>query len=186
MPTPEVFYLHLCGEQRGPYTIPQIDHLLNSKLIPEETLYWREGLEQWQPVTELVPLRRPPNRLKRVILGLVIAAPLLLLALLFGPPLIEGWREATANDFTFEDAYWKARDVVRQHHAGNGSLVAFSDYDSAAVELLKTHEARLVLQGQITALGGTAKTMTWHVQLRYDPAKSEWSALEVQARPRLP
>ena len=57
MLSPEVFYLHIQGEQRGPYTIPQIDHLLNSGLIAEETLYWREGLDQWQPVTSLVRLR---------------------------------------------------------------------------------------------------------------------------------
>ena len=61
MISPEIFYLHLEGEQRGPYTAPQIDHLLNSGLIAEETLYWREGLEQWQPVTSLVKLRRPGN-----------------------------------------------------------------------------------------------------------------------------
>ena len=61
MISPEVYYLHIQGEQRGPYTIPQIDHLLNSGLIAEETLYWREGLEQWQPVTSLVSLRRKVN-----------------------------------------------------------------------------------------------------------------------------
>ena len=50
MRSPEVFYLHIHGEQLGPYTVPQIDHLLNTGLIAEETLYWCEGLEQWAPV----------------------------------------------------------------------------------------------------------------------------------------
>src|ERR1700733_12019673 len=74
MISPEIFYLHIHGEQRGPYTVPQIDHLLNSGLIAEETLYWREGLEQWQPVTSLVKLRRPGNPWVKplIILGIVV------------------------------------------------------------------------------------------------------------------
>src|SRR3954467_11636237 len=100
MPTPEVFYLHLCGEQRGPYTIPQIDHLLNSGLIAEETLFWREGLEQWQPVTDLVVKRILPNPWRRAVLVLAIVAPLAALAWFFGTTLIEGWNEVTANSFT--------------------------------------------------------------------------------------
>src|SRR5260221_4662987 len=69
MISPEIFYLHLEGEQRGPYSIPHIDHMLNSGLIPEETLYWREGLEQWQPVTSLAQLCKRANPwLKRIII----------------------------------------------------------------------------------------------------------------------
>ena len=52
--SPEVFYLHINGEQRGPYTVQHIDHLLNSGLIAEETLFWREGLEQWQPTRSML------------------------------------------------------------------------------------------------------------------------------------
>ena len=71
MISPEIFYLHIHGEQRGPYTIPQIDHLLNSGLIAEETLYWREGLDQWQPVTSLV-LSSPVERRKYAVTGKLI------------------------------------------------------------------------------------------------------------------
>src|SRR5436305_15171705 len=106
MISPEIFYLHIHGEQRGPYTIPQIDHLLNSGLIAEETLFWREGLEQWQPVTGLVTKRRVPNRWRRAAVAVAILAPLAVCAWIFGPPLVDGWNEATANAFTLEDAYW--------------------------------------------------------------------------------
>ena len=70
--SPECFYLLIDGEQRGPYTVKQIDHLLNSGLIREDATFWREGLEQWQPVTNLVQLRRPKSSwLKR---GLMLGA----------------------------------------------------------------------------------------------------------------
>src|SRR6478752_1600484 len=113
MISPEIFYLHIHGEQRGPYTIPQIDHLLNSGLIAEETLYWREGLEQWQPVTSLVKLRRRANPwLKRLII-LGILAVFLLLGQFFGSTALLGWREASQHDYTAQAAYWRARGVVR-------------------------------------------------------------------------
>src|SRR3954454_5664275 len=99
MPTPEVFYLHLCGEQRGPYTVPQIDHLLNSGLIAEETLYWREGLDQWQPVTTLVSVRRKANPWIKplLILAAVLAGAFLLH--FFGAVTLLGWREANQHEY---------------------------------------------------------------------------------------
>ena len=42
----------------------------NSGLIAEETLYWREGLEQWQPVTTLVVRREVPNRWRKPVADL--------------------------------------------------------------------------------------------------------------------
>src|SRR6478752_4336503 len=72
--SPEVFYLHINGEQRGPYTIQHIDHLLNSGLISETATFWREGLEQWQPVTNLVAVRRAKKGVVRpaVVVGVVV------------------------------------------------------------------------------------------------------------------
>src|SRR6185503_8619123 len=100
MISPEIFYLHIHGEQRGPYTVPQIDHLLNSGLIAEETLYWREGLEQWQPVTTLVQLRRQANPWIKpaIILVAVLAAAFVLH--LFGSVTLLGWREANQHEYT--------------------------------------------------------------------------------------
>src|SRR6188768_48680 len=74
--SPEVFYLHINGEQRGPYTIQHIDHLLNSGLIQETAMFWREGLEQWQPVTNLVAVRtKKRSRIRpAMVVGVLVVA----------------------------------------------------------------------------------------------------------------
>src|SRR6218665_1420739 len=113
MLSPEVFYLHIQGEQRGPYTIPQIDHLLNSGLIAEETLYWREGLDQWQPVTSLVRLRRKANPWIKPLLTLGVLIVLALILQFFGSVVVIGWRETNQHEYTSNAAYWRARSVVR-------------------------------------------------------------------------
>ena len=121
--SPEVFYLHLDGAQRGPYTIRHIDHLLNSGLIAQETLYWREGLEQWQPVTELVVVRKTPNPWKKLRWVAVVLVGLAVPVAIFGPVVAEGWREANQHVFTENAAYWRARDVVRNQALPAGALV---------------------------------------------------------------
>ena len=180
MPSPEAFYLHLSGEQRGPYTVPQIDHLLHSGLIAEETLYWREGLEQWLPVTELVPLRKKPRHWKRFAVGGAILAPLVLLLSIFAPPLADGWREATSNRFTFEDAYWRARDAVRQQPLPRGALLSFETFSTAGVELHKDDAARVLVRGQIAPREGPQRPMVWRVQLPYDRVRGEWNVSAAQ------
>ena len=183
MPTPEVFYLHLSGEQRGPFTIPQIDHLLNSGLIAEETLFWREGLEQWMPVTNLVALRKPPKRWKRAVIALCIAVPLALFAWFFGPTTLDAWREATSNAFTMEDAYWRARETVRHRALPPGGLVRFEKFASAGVELVRDDAATVQLRAQLT-LEGPPRAVLWRVHLQYDRTKGEWTNGEVQQESR--
>ena len=56
-------YLHLNGEQQGPYTEEQIRKALSEGQITSEVLAWREGLAEWQPlsaVSGLVPMVAPP------------------------------------------------------------------------------------------------------------------------------
>jgi hypothetical protein len=185
MPTPEVFYLHLCGEQRGPYTIPQIDHLLNSGLIAEETLFWREGLEQWQPITDLVAKRKVPNRWRHAAIALAILTPLAVLAWIFGPTFLEAWNEATATTFTLEDAYWHARDLVRHEALPPGGLVRFEKFASAGVELMKDDAANVQLRGQLSLPKVAPRTVAWRVHLQYDRTKGEWTNGVVQEDSRL-
>lgn len=175
MRSPEAFYLHLSGEQRGPYTIPQIDHLLNSGLIPLETLFWREGLEQWLPVTNLVQLRQKPNPWKRVAIAAAILFPLLLLGAFFGPAVADAWREATARDFTLEDAYWRARDAVRSRALPSGALAKFEKYETAGVELIGQDRATVMLRGRLMPEKGVFRVVTWRVELQYDAAAAAWS-----------
>ena len=175
MISPEIFYLHIHGEQRGPYTIPQIDHLLNSGLIAEETLYWREGLEQWQPVTSLVKLRRRGNPwLKRIIFfGFLLV--FVFVFQFFGSVALLGWREASQHEYTSRAAYWRARGIVRSEALPAGAIVDFSDFTSSRVELQPPQEAAVRLRGEITEPAGPPRMVTWNVRMQYDPKAREWN-----------
>ena len=104
----EVFYTYHLGEQRGPYTAKQVNHLYRCEFIDDLTLYWREGMEQWQPVAEIVERRRRRNRLAVWATVAAVAMGLGLLVWLFGPVTMEQWREMTSGEFTAESAWWAA------------------------------------------------------------------------------
>lgn len=184
MNSPESYYLHLAGAQQGPYTIPQIDHLLNSGLIGVETLYWCEGLDQWQPVTSLVAVRKKPARwIKPTIAALVLLA-LAVPARIFGPVIVDGWHEANQHSFTASAAYWRARDVVRTALAAGGTLVEFTDFEDSDVTLTGKDVAQVKLHGSITDKDGVTRAVAWDVPMRFEPAEREWSggpAVEVIA-----
>ena len=44
-------YLHLNGEQTGPLTLPRVSSKLVSGEVPPDTLAWREGMDNWYPLT---------------------------------------------------------------------------------------------------------------------------------------
>lgn len=176
MSSPEVFYLHIHGEQRGPYTAPQVDHLLNSGLIAEETLYWREGLEQWQPVTSLVVRREQPNRWKRPAIALAAGIVLLLLAQFFGPITLTGWRETNQHDFTARGAYWRARDAVRTGAVPAGMLVEFSGMKDATVEMKAPAAATVALRGTLIDPRGNSRPAAWQVEMSYNATAKEWTS----------
>ena len=180
MISPEIFYLHIDGEQRGPYTVPQIDHLLNSGLIAEETLYWREGLEQWQPVTSLVKLRRRGRPWGKIV---VVAGVILILAFIaefFGSVAILGWREANQHEYTARAAYWRARGIVRSAALPPGTVVEFRDFADTKVELQAPHEATVQVQGEVTEQPGQERQRTWNVRMEYEPNVREWNGDQPQ------
>ena len=175
MISPEIFYLHIQGEQRGPYTVPQIDHLLNSGLIAEETLYWREGLDQWQPVTTLVKLRRRGNRWKK---RFVIAFTVVVIALLgqfFGSIALIGWREANQHEYTAQAAYWSARGVVRSVALSPGTVVDFRSFSHTHVALQPPNGATVQIRGEVTDHPGQERELTWSVPMQYDPKARDWT-----------
>ena len=184
MISPEIFYLHIDGEQRGPYTAPQIDHLLNSGLIAEETLYWREGLDQWQPVTSLVKLRRPRNPWVRplVILGLVFV--LAVIGEFFGSVALLGWREANQHDYTAQGAYWRARGVVRSTLLVPGTVVDFQSFAQAKTDLQPPNAATVKLEGEVTEHAGQSRPMRWTVLMKFDPEAREWNGAATQETAR--
>lgn len=175
MRSPEVFYLHIQGEQRGPYTIPQIDHLLNSGLIAEETLYWREGLDQWQPVTSLVRLRRKANPWRKPLVTLAILVVVAALLQFFGSVILIGWRETNQHDFTERAAYWRARSIVRNGALPEGALVQFEGFAEDEVELQPPAQAEVQLQGEVTLRNGETYEASWNVPMQFDAQAREWS-----------
>ena len=180
---PEAFYLLIQGEQRGPYTIGQIDHLLNSGLIGEDATFWREGLEDWQPVTHLVTLRNKPSGRRW---GVTVTLAVVLLAAarfgrLFGPTVMEGWRETAQYDFSERAAYWRARDIIRQRALPAGSVVNFAPQSRAEIRLRQSPQgANVRLGGEVIGEHGQNRTASWDVALNYDPQLKEWSGVDAK------
>ena len=175
MNSPEVFFVHLHGEQRGPYTIMQIDHMLNSGLIALETLYWREGMEQWQPVTELVVVRRVANPWVKPAIALGVVLALAVLVRMFGPITVEGWRETNQHAYTAPAAYWRAREVVRNGALPKGSVVTFEGLSKSQVELLPPDGARVTVSGEVLGSGGQMGRRTWRVPMKFDAKMRDWT-----------
>jgi len=179
----EAFYVHVQGEQKGPYTLRHLDHLLNSGLIPVETLYWTEGMEQWLPVTELIPFRHKPRNWKRlIILGAILLVFGAFLAF-FGPTIADGWRETTQREYTPLGAYWSARGAVRNGGLPDGVAVQFSPFKDAKVTLVEPSNATVIVHGDIIQDGG-AKPATWSVNLSFNALRSEWSSSDVKVLPK--
>lgn len=99
----ESYHLHYEGKQRGPYTVAQIRHMFTHRLIPVESMYLREGMEQWHPVEEL--FAEPPSqwRKKAGIAGaaLLFCALALLVSWEFIQPWLEGWWERSGAAESF-------------------------------------------------------------------------------------
>ncbi len=180
MRSPECFYLHIQGEQRGPYTIPQIDHLLNSGLIAEETLYWREGLEQWEPVTSLVKLRKKTNPWIKPLIVVVILLVLVVLGEFFGSIALIGWRETNQHRYSAHAAYWRARGVIRSEALPRSAVVEFEHFSTAHVEMTPPAKATVSVKGELIDQSGMAKPMAWRVPMNFDPQAQEWNGGKVE------
>jgi len=187
--SPEVFYLHINGEQRGPYTVQHIDHLLNSGLIADDTLFWREGLEQWQPVTILVARRkRGPKWLKRwakpvLLVTAIVALLLAVLLRIFGPIALDGWRESSQTEYSESAAYWRARDFVRHTGVEKGAVVQFLSIKSADVKLQPPDAATVVVKGKVIEPRGGTRNSAWRVKLKYHNLRKEWTNQGVEEIP---
>ena len=169
----EVFYIYHRGEQRGPYTMNQVNHLYRASFIDDDTLYWREGMEQWQPVTEIVQRRKRRKRLALwgILAGILAAVGLLIWA--FGDVTMSAWREMTSGEYTQESAWWRARGLVRSQLA-EGEHVEFEPLDNAVVKLHNDHEATVVLSGYVQGNSADNDRRAWRVRMRFDPLRAEW------------
>lgn len=56
------YYLVLNGSQSGPHTEQKVRSLLASGEVTGESLAWREGLADWQPLSTLLPAQTPATK----------------------------------------------------------------------------------------------------------------------------
>ena len=172
----EEYFIHVQGLQKGPYTFPQLKRLYDTNLIPEETLYWRDGMEQLEPVSDLCGAGRRERlrHLKQLrVTGALLVAAVALATAYCAPVLKDGWREMNDRDQTPEGAYWKARGFVREDVKKQGASVAFEPYQAATVALTGT-VAAVVLQGTLFGTDGTGIKRNWRVAIQYDGEQREW------------
>lgn len=47
-------YLHLNDQQEGPFCLHEIQSLWDGGGLNENSIYWKEGMAEWRPVTELI------------------------------------------------------------------------------------------------------------------------------------
>lgn len=173
----EEFYLHLQGEQKGPYTFADIKNLYDKNLIPEETLYWRDGFDQWQPVSDLCgpPLViRRRNRRKTQLVTAVALLVFCLVAAYFGPLLREGWKETGPREYSREAAYWAARGFVREEMKRGKRKVSFESFSAATVDLTNINDARVSVRGTVFQSDGLNLSEFWTVAVQFDPAQKSW------------
>ncbi len=176
----EIYHIQVQGEQRGPYTLRQIDHQLNAGIIGEDTLFVREGMEDWAPVTNIVILRRPRPKWKFRGVLLAFICFLIVLGRFLLPGVVETWRELSQFQYTERAAYWRARDAVRHQALPPGALVRFGPFEEARVALEPDTSGAIVhLPGEVTAPGGAPQAHTWQVPMTFDPEKKLWTATSV-------
>ena len=182
----ERYFLYVDGVQRGPYTVGHIGHMVNSGIVHESAMFWCEGLEQWQPVTQLiVPKGEKKRRRLHLSAGLMVALAvgLLLLWLLF-PTLKEGWREQHQVERTPLAAYWSARGVLRSH-LGWFAAPRFAEFNPAQVFLSENGTAIVTLEAEVARGGFAGRRGRWQVDLRYDKRLRAWRP-DANASPRDP
>jgi hypothetical protein len=170
------YFIHVGGEQKGPFSFPELKRLYDRNLIAGETLYWRDGLDQWQPVSDLcgpsARERQVRKRGSRILLGTIILLALFVAAYL-GPMIAIGWRENNQDEFTANAAYWKARGFIRDHLRKAGETVSFSDFEGAAVTMGE-NVAEAVVAGTIFGEGETSRPAWWRVKLAFHQEQREW------------
>ena len=54
--TQPLYYVHLNGQEAGPYTICQLRAMWQSGAVNAATQYWFQGAASWQPLTNLRPM----------------------------------------------------------------------------------------------------------------------------------
>jgi hypothetical protein len=171
----ERYFLYIDGSQRGPYTVDQIDHMVNKGIVSAESMFWCEGLDQWQPVSQLIVPKVEVVK-RRIQISTRLMGMLLLGAVLLGliwPLVHEGWKEQHQVELTQEAAYWRARGVLRGT-VGKFTSVLFEPFDPVKVRFHGSQRASVELSAQTKQLGGAPMQGKWLVELEYDSRLKAW------------
>ena len=168
----EVFYLYHLGEQRGPYTARQVNHLHKCEFVDDDTLYWCEGMEQWAPITQIVLRRKKRRRLLGWTVTIAILIGVGIFASFFGPVTVNAWRELTSGGFSENDAYWRSRLMVRQS-MGDSVSIKFEPFEQAKVLLQPPSGASVVLAGEVRDANGTRRE-AWRVRMIHMADQQQW------------
>ncbi len=142
-------------------------------------MFWCEGLEQWQPVTQLIEPKQLRKR-RRIRLGagtvaaLGVALGVFWLAL---PTLRQGWKEQHQVERSAEAAYWRARGVLREH-VGWFTGLRFKPYDPGKVKLEGEDAATVELEAESSGAFKGQRFERWRVELVYNKRLQMWVAAE--------
>ncbi len=172
----EMYFLYLEGVQRGPYTVHQIGHMVNSGIVRCDAMFWCEGLDQWQPVKQLITPKSEIQRKRiRISAGMVILVGLLALGGWAAfPALRQGWKEQHQVEMTPSAAYWRARGVLREH-LGTLSAGAFSEFTPACVLFTESEAAVVDLTVEFPLVGRTGESARWRVEVKYERNLKRWT-----------
>lgn len=47
------WFISINGEQKGPYPTDQLRQLVADGFVPGDAFVWREGMDQWQPLSQV-------------------------------------------------------------------------------------------------------------------------------------
>jgi hypothetical protein len=178
----ERYFLHVDGAQRGPYTVRQIGHMVNTGIVHAGAMFWCEGLDQWQPVTQLIePKRHKQRRQIRIGAGTLAAVAVFLGVLWLALPILrQGWKEQNQVERSPEAAYWRARGVLREH-VGWFTGLRFKPFDPAKVSLSGEDAATVELEAESTGAFKGQRFERWKVELVYNKRLQMWVVAEDEA-----
>jgi hypothetical protein len=54
-------YIAKDGQQQGPYSVEQLDEMLQQEAITGDDLFWYEGCEGWHPISQFPGYVPPPG-----------------------------------------------------------------------------------------------------------------------------
>ena len=57
----EIYYLHLDDEQKGPFTIGQLQEMWKAGIITMKTPFWNKVIGEWKMLDSILELLEPSN-----------------------------------------------------------------------------------------------------------------------------